>query len=398
MSSEDQTRLAVLIDADNTSPKMTREMFEELAGYGTLTVKRAYGDWTSQQLNGWKGELHKHAISPMQQFANTSGKNSTDSALIIDAMDLLYAGNLDGFVIVSSDADFTRLATRLRESGMTVYGVGQRKTPRPFQDACDKFTFLEVLREPDSGSDAGPDGGNDGRGEAGRAPSRGATPEAAVAEESGAVSSVTTEDTAPMTKGQLQSMLTKALHKTASDDDDWSALGALGSLLNRTDPSFDPRTYGFAKLSDLVKAQPFLETRTVTASSGQGQLWTRVKGGRTPARTETGEGRNGAKTAPRSAAKTTARKTSRKAAAAAPETADRPGGEADPVVDAVDAADTSLPADPSTSATAEPSVSSADPRDDAGPDAAPRKRTAARKATRKPGTTKAATRQASAAD
>ena len=143
-------KLAVLIDADNTSPKQTREMFDELASYGTLTVKRAYGDWTQQQLNGWKGELHQHAISPMQQFANTSGKNSTDSALIIDAMDLLYAGNVDGFVIVSSDADFTRLATRLRESGKTVYGLGQRKTPKAFQDACDKFTFLEVLRDADA--------------------------------------------------------------------------------------------------------------------------------------------------------------------------------------------------------------------------------------------------------
>lgn len=249
-------RLAVLIDADNTSPKQTREMFDELASYGTLTVKRAYGDWTQQQLNGWKGELHKHAISPMQQFANTSGKNSTDSALIIDAMDLLYAGNVDGFVIVSSDADFTKLATRLREAGKTVYGLGQRKTPRPFQDACDKFTFLEVLREPDV------------------APAIAATPQPTdqptETEEPG--------EAAPVSKRNLQSMLTKALNKTASDDDDWSALGSLGSHLNRTDPSFDPRTYGFAKLSDLVKAQPFLETRTVKGASGQGQLWARLKG------------------------------------------------------------------------------------------------------------------------
>ena len=250
-------KLAVLIDADNTSPKQTREMFDELASYGTLTVKRAYGDWTQQQLNGWKGELHQHAISPMQQFANTSGKNSTDSALIIDAMDLLYAGNVDGFVIVSSDADFTRLATRLRESGKTVYGLGQRKTPKAFQDACDKFTFLEVLRDADA------------------APAAAAAPQATEAEEPG--------ESAPVSKRNLESMLTKALNKTASDDDDWSALGSLGSHLNRTDPSFDPRTYGFAKLSDLVKAQPFVETRTVKGASGQGQLWVRLKG-RTPAR------------------------------------------------------------------------------------------------------------------
>ena len=143
---DDSSRLAVLIDADNISAKVAKDIFDELAGYGTLTVKRAYGDWTSTQLNGWKGQLHKHAISPMQQFANTTGKNSSDSALIIDAMDLLYAGNLDGFVIVSSDSDFTRLATRLREAGKVVYGVGARKTPEPFRDACDKFTFIEVLR------------------------------------------------------------------------------------------------------------------------------------------------------------------------------------------------------------------------------------------------------------
>src|SRR3954466_9079725 len=138
-------KLAVLIDADNTSPKQTREMFDELASYGTLTVKRAYGDWTQQQLNGWKGELHQHAISPMQQFANTSGKNSTDSALIIDAMDLLYAGNVDGFVIVSSDADFTRLATRLRESGKTVYGIGRREARTEYVNAFDRFIYAALL-------------------------------------------------------------------------------------------------------------------------------------------------------------------------------------------------------------------------------------------------------------
>ena len=287
--SEDTKRLAVLIDADNTSPKLAREMFEELAGYGTLTVKRAYGDWTSTQLNGWKGELHKHAISPMQQFANTTGKNSTDSALIIDAMDLLYAGNLDGFVIVSSDADFTRLATRLRESGMTVYGLGQRKTPKPFQDACDRFTFLEVLRDSDP------------------APAPAATSakgsEADDAEES---------EAAAASQGNLQSMLTKALNKTPSDDDDWSALGALGSHLNRTDPSFDPRTYGFAKLSDLAKAQPYLETRSVPGSSGRTELWVRLKGrgGRRTAQKSSTQKSSAKKAAP---SKTAGKKTTRKA-------------------------------------------------------------------------------------
>ncbi len=279
----DSRRLAVLIDADNTSPKLAREMFEELASYGTLTVKRAYGDWTQQQLSGWKGELHKHAISPMQQFANTSGKNSTDSALIIDAMDLLYAGNLDGFVIVSSDADFTRLATRLRESGMTVYGLGQRKTPKPFQDACDRFTFLEVLRE-DSSSP--------------------------VTNEQPEVPEQVTVPEPVRDKGQLESMLARALNRTATDDDDWAPLGSLGSHLNRTDPSFDPRTYGFAKLSGLVKDQPFLETKTVQNSAGRGELWVRLKrraGARRAAVTDEGA------VAPKKKA-TSGRRTTKKAA------------------------------------------------------------------------------------
>jgi hypothetical protein len=257
----DSDRLAVLIDADNISAKVAKDLFEELAGYGTLTVKRAYGDWTTSQLTGWKDQLHSFAISPMQQFAYTQGKNSTDSALIIDAMDLLYAGNLDGFVLVSSDSDFTRLATRLREAGMTVYGIGAKKTPSAFRDACDKFTFLEVLR--DTPAQPAVRGGETVEG----------TPDDAA----GAVRD----------QGGLESLLLKGLNKTASDDDNWSALGALGSHLNRIDPSFDPRAYGFARLTDLVREQPFLETRSLESADGRGQLWVRSKGRsrkRTPTR------------------------------------------------------------------------------------------------------------------
>ncbi len=145
MPTDDATRLAVLIDADNSTASLTTELLEEVAKYGTPTIKRAYGDWTTQHLVGWKDELLRHAIQPMQQFAYTRGKNSTDSALIIDAMDLLYAGNVEGFVIVSSDSDFTRLATRLREAGMTVYGIGRRNTPKPFVSACDRFIYLDLL-------------------------------------------------------------------------------------------------------------------------------------------------------------------------------------------------------------------------------------------------------------
>src|SRR3954465_4485813 len=143
--SADTTRLAVLIDSDNTTASLTTELLEEIAEYGTPTIKRAYGDWTTPQLASWKESLLRHAIQPVQQFAYTRGKNPTDSALIIDAMDLLYAGNLEGFVIVSSDSDFTRLATRLRESGMTVYGIGRRNTPTAFVSACDRFIYLDLL-------------------------------------------------------------------------------------------------------------------------------------------------------------------------------------------------------------------------------------------------------------
>jgi len=242
--SDDNSRLAVLIDADNTSPKLVKEMFEELAGYGTLTVKRAYGDWTDPHIGGWKDLLLANAISPQQQFAYTKGKNATDSALIIDAMDLLYSGNVDGFVLVSSDSDFTPLAMRLREAGKRVIGVGERKTPKPFVEACERFLYFDVLQREPTGPDPQPD---------------------------------QTKDDQPR---PIQSVLTKALNKVDSDDDEWVSLSALGNHLNRTDPSFDSRSYGFAKLGDLVKGQSFVETKTVTGASGRGQLWVRLKGRR----------------------------------------------------------------------------------------------------------------------
>lgn len=292
-------RLAVLIDADNVSPKHSADLFAELAGYGKLTVKRAYGDWTTDQLGGWKKRLHAHAISPMQQFAYTQGKNSSDSALIIDAMDLLYAGNLDGFVIVSSDSDFTRLATRLRESGMTVYGLGARKTPQAFRDACDQFVYLENLADAGEPADepvAPPTRGRRGRGRAAadaepsEVPEQPAAPTVEPAEdvaEDGAdePADEPADDTAEAATGRppealLQSMLTKALNRVDTDDDDWARLSAVGDLLRRTDPSFDSRTFGFSKLGDLVRAQHFVETRTVTVEGGQGQLWVRLKGRR----------------------------------------------------------------------------------------------------------------------
>ena len=224
-----EARLAVLIDSDNTSATHAADLLEEIAKYGIPTVKRAYGDWTTQNLVRWKAELHKHAIQPVQQFAYTTGKNSTDSALIIDAMDLLYSGNLDAFAIVSSDSDFTRLATRLRESGATVYGLGRRRTPESFRAACNRFIYLEVLGAPEEDRPE-PD-----------------------------------DDKAPPLP-DLRKLMTKAIDST-SQEDGWSSLSAVGSYLGNSHASFDPRNYGFAKLSSLAKAQDYLEVKQGTNGS-----------------------------------------------------------------------------------------------------------------------------------
>lgn len=214
----DAFRLAVLIDADSASAAIAKELLEEVAKYGVTTIRRAYGDWTTQHLAGWKPHLHRHAIQPIQQFAYTQGKNSTDSAFIIDAMDLLYAGNVDGFCLVSSDSDFTRLATRLREAGKTVYGLGERKTPEPFIAACDKFIFVEVLRRP--------------------------------AQEAAALPVPDVPD--------LKGLLSNAIRETLRDNG-WVRLATVGGLISKTHSSFDPRNYGFKKLSELVRAQPEIE-------------------------------------------------------------------------------------------------------------------------------------------
>jgi uncharacterized LabA/DUF88 family protein len=230
----DATRLAVLIDSDNTTASLTTELLEEIAKYGTPTIKRAYGDWTTPHLAGWKEELLHHAIQPVQQFSYTRGKNSTDSALIIDAMDLLYAGNLEGFVIVSSDSDFTRLATRLRESGMTVYGIGRRSTPAPFVVACDRFIYLELLSKAPQEPDEEP------------------------------------------ARPNLEQILRTAITST-SKDDGWSNLGEVGSYLIKSHAAFDPRDYGHSKLGELVRSESYVDVKDVPGPTGLSQLWVRLK-------------------------------------------------------------------------------------------------------------------------
>jgi hypothetical protein len=224
MANETQTKLAVLIDADNAQPGLAEGLLAEVAKYGTAHVKRAYGDWTSNHLKGWKEQLLTQSIQPIQQFGYTSGKNATDSAMIIDAMDLLYSGRFDGFCIVSSDSDFTRLAARIRESGLIVYGFGERKTPEPFVAACDKFIYTEVLAaKPDE-----------------EAPLKPRT-SAQLKQDSG-----------------LINLLRNAI-EAASDEEGWAGLGGVGSIITKQRPNFDPRSWGYGKLSELIAAIDLFE-------------------------------------------------------------------------------------------------------------------------------------------
>ncbi len=256
MASENTARLAVLIDADNAQPSITEGLLAEVAKYGTAHVKRAYGDWTSTNLKGWKDHLLAQSIQPIQQFAYTKGKNSTDAAMVIDAMDLLYSGRFDGFCLVSSDSDFTRLATRLRESGLIVYGFGERKTPKPFVAACDKFIYIENLTF-DGGDAAGA--------------------EAKPARNAPATAAKLKADTA------LVNLLRNAV-EAASDDEGWAPLAAIGNIITNLRPDFDSRSYGYAKLSDLIRATTlFVIERRSPGDGKQAVVYAREKR-RQPAR------------------------------------------------------------------------------------------------------------------
>lgn len=256
-------RLAVLIDADNAMASIIRELLAEVAKYGTATVKRAYGDWTTTNLTQWKAHLHESAIQPIQQFRYTVGKNATDSALIIDAMDLLHSGLVDGFCLVSSDSDFTRLATRIREAGLQVYGFGERKTPSPFVAACDKFIHVENLAAPAAKKVSAP-----------------ATTVAAADAKGAAINAP-----APVVNQELKRQLLSAIDACTSvesniKDDDWVLIGPVGSYLNKANPSFDTRNYdGRTKLSDLIKEQPYLEVKRIPVggNSPHTNIFVRVK-------------------------------------------------------------------------------------------------------------------------
>lgn len=236
MANSNNQKLAVLIDADNAQASVIQELLAEVSRYGTATIKRAYGDWTTTNLKGWKEVLHKLAIQPIQQFSYTSGKNSTDASLIIDAMDVLHDNTADGFCLVSSDSDFTRLATRIREEGKVVYGFGERKTPEAFVAACDKFIYTEILRtEPTT-------------------PAKDAPKAEAVA-----VADVRT----------LQPLIIAAIDANAREDG-WAALGGVGSHISKTNPAFDARNYGFKKLSELVRSLDYLEVKELPLARPDG--------------------------------------------------------------------------------------------------------------------------------
>ncbi|HTN17925.1 MAG TPA: NYN domain-containing protein [Chitinophagaceae bacterium] len=220
-------KLAVLIDADNVSYSHVQEMMEEISKNGTPTIKRIYADWTKPNVSGWKKVLLDNAIIPIQQFSYTSGKNATDSALIIDAMDILYAEKVDGFCIVSSDSDFTRLAMRLREAGMTVIGFGEKKTPQPFISACDKFIYLEILKVTDTKAEP-------------------------AASQVKALS---------IDKKTIK-LITESVNDLA-DEGGWAFLGSLGNFILKKKPDFDPRSYGFSKLLQLIKAMDKFEINEI---------------------------------------------------------------------------------------------------------------------------------------
>jgi uncharacterized LabA/DUF88 family protein len=254
--SENAAKLAVLIDADNAQPAITEALLAEVAKYGTAHVKRAYGDWTGTSLKGWKDQLLAQSIQPIQQFAYTKGKNATDAAMIIDAMDLLYSERFDGFCLVSSDSDFTRLAARLRESGLTVYGFGERKTPKPFVAACDKFVYIENL----------------------------------IYVENATASSEAPLTPAPRTSAaqlkkdiELVNQLRTAV-EAASDDDGWASLASVGHIVTKQRPDFDSRNYGYGKLSDLMAATTLFEMERRSSGEGKpGAIYARDKR-RRPAR------------------------------------------------------------------------------------------------------------------
>lgn len=250
METNKELKLAVLIDADNVPYSNVKGMLEEIAKYGTPTFKRIYGDWTKPTLSGWKTVLLENAITPVQQYSYTSGKNSSDSALIIDAMDILYTGQVDGFCIISSDSDFTRLATRLREAGKKVFGIGEKKTPYAFIAACNKFIFIEILQKE-------------------------------IKEEAPIKSTQKKTGKKQPDQPGVNVLLKKLIISSINDlaeEDGWVFLSTIGNHIIKKEPSFDPRNYGFKKLLDIIKNISEIEIEErASGKNSVAHLWVRVK-------------------------------------------------------------------------------------------------------------------------
>lgn len=227
-----QFKLAVLIDAENVSSSIVQGLFDEIAKLGTASIRKIYGDWTTPIASSWKPTLHKYAIQPVQQFSYSSGKNSSDSALIIEAMDIMHEGRVNGFCIVSSDSDFTRLATRIRESGLIVYGFGMEKTPEAFRQACDQFIFIENLRTTNK-------------------------IQIKTAQKESETPALSTTPPEKISKKNIDDDLLILIQNSvddATDETGWAFLGDVGSIIRNKAPDFDQRTYGYKKLNDLIKA------------------------------------------------------------------------------------------------------------------------------------------------
>lgn len=259
---QQDNKIAILIDADNVAPKYIKYITDELAKYGTATYKRIYGNWTSTHADSWKKVLLEYAITPIQQYSYTTGKNATDSAMIIDAMDILYSGNVDGFCIVSSDSDFTRLAVRLREAGMQVIGMGEKKTPSPFITACEKFIYLEMLL-----------------------PEKPKTKKTTKKTKSTDTPDVVAEDKKEentkkevTSKREIVSALTDIINDVSADDG-WAYLGDVFNLLNKRYPDFDSRLYGFKKPSTFIRSLTEFETEArASKGSNADSIFVRIKG------------------------------------------------------------------------------------------------------------------------
>ena len=237
-----QRRLAVLIDADNAQPAIIEGLVREIVKYGIPSVKRIYGDWTTPNLAGWKSVLLDHSIQPIQQFRYTVGKNATDSAMIIDAMDLLYTRRFEGFCLVSSDSDFTRLASRIREEGLLVYGFGEEKTPKAFVSACDKFIFTKVLLPQEEAE------------------------------------SINRKQETNQLKANTKLVgLIRGAIEAVSDDGGWANLGSVGHHIAQQSPEFDPRNYGFSKLGELMRRQDYLEVKEVPMGEGSTNVHLHVR-------------------------------------------------------------------------------------------------------------------------